>query len=91
MRLGGALLSFEIDGGQEKAKQFIDNLEMLSITANLGDTRTTITHPATTTHSKLSQEEREEAGITDGYIRMSIGLEHVDDIIKDIDQAISNV
>ncbi len=89
MRLGGALLSFEVKGGVEAAKKFIDNLELLSITSNLGDTRTTVTHPATTTHSKLTQEEREESGITDGFIRMSIGLEHLDDIIKDIDKALA--
>ena len=61
---------------------------MISLTANLGDSKTSITNPATTTHSKLSAEEREETGITDGLLRVSVGLEHIDDIISDLDQAI---
>ncbi|MBN1598634.1 MAG: O-succinylhomoserine sulfhydrylase [Bacteroidales bacterium] len=88
MSQGGGLVSFELDGGIKRCRKFIDSTKMLSITSNLGDTRTTITHPSTTTHSKLTQEEREAVGITDGLIRISVGLEHIDDIISDINQAI---
>jgi O-succinylhomoserine sulfhydrylase len=88
MRYGGALVTFEISGGIKRCTKFIDSLKMLSLTSNLGDTRTTVTHPATTTHSKLTKEEREAAGITDGLIRISVGLEHIDDIRDDIRQAI---
>jgi O-succinylhomoserine sulfhydrylase len=66
----------------------MNKLKMLKISANLGDTRSIITHPASTTHSKLSVEERQAVGISDGLIRVSVGLEHIDDIIKDIEQAI---
>jgi O-succinylhomoserine sulfhydrylase len=85
---GGALVSFELTGGVERCKRFIDSVEMLSLTSNLGDTRTSITHPASTTHSKLTPLEREQVNITDGLIRLSAGLEHVDDIIADLQQAI---
>jgi O-succinylhomoserine sulfhydrylase len=88
MKLGGALVTFELKGGIKRSKAFMDKLEMLSITSNLGDTRTIITNPATTTHSKLTQEERNAAGITDGSFRISVGLEHIEDIIADIEQAI---
>jgi O-succinylhomoserine sulfhydrylase len=88
MKLGGGLVTFELKGGKKRCLKFIDALQLLSITSNLGDTRTSITHPATTTHSKLTSEERKESGITDGMIRVSVGLEHVDDIIEDIRQAI---
>ncbi|MBN2213228.1 MAG: aminotransferase class I/II-fold pyridoxal phosphate-dependent enzyme [Bacteroidales bacterium] len=89
MRLGGALVTFELKGGRPRAMKFINALKLFSITPNLGDTRTTITHPATTTHSKLSDEERTEAGITDGMMRVSVGLEHIDDLIEDLENAIS--
>ena len=89
MKLGGGLVSFEIRGGTERAHRFIDALGMMSITSNLGDTRTTVTHPATTTHSKLTPQERMESGITDGLIRISVGLEHIQDIVADMDQAFS--
>lgn len=80
----GGVLSFEVSGGKEAAWTLIDNTRMLSITANLGDTKTTITHPATTTHGRLSDEDKERAGITDGLVRVSVGLEHIDDIKADI-------
>ncbi|MBT0813160.1 aminotransferase class I/II-fold pyridoxal phosphate-dependent enzyme [Litoribacter ruber] len=88
MKHGGGIVTLEIKGGLEKAKNFIDRLEMASITANLGDSRTIVTHPASTTHSKLSPEERNQVGITDGLVRISVGLEHVDDIIKDIERGL---
>jgi len=88
MKLGGGLVTFELKGGIKKAMKFLNALEMLSLTSNLGDSRTTVTHPPTTTHSKLSPEERLESGVTDGMIRVSVGLEHIDDIIHDIEQAI---
>lgn len=87
MKMGGGLVTFEISGGLERGKRFLDAVEMLSLTANLGDTRTIITHPASTTHSKLSQEDKKAVGINDGLIRISVGLEHVDDIIADLEQA----
>jgi O-succinylhomoserine sulfhydrylase len=88
MRMGGGLVTFELKGGEERAKRFIDALELLSITSNLGDTRTIVTHPKTTTHSKLTEEERKAVNITSGLIRVSVGLEHIDDIIGDVLQAI---
>ncbi len=88
MHMGGGMVSFEIKGGQERCIKLIDHLEMISLTANLGDSKTSITHPATTTHSKLTPEEREETGISDSLIRVSVGLENIDDIVDDIDQAI---
>ena len=88
MKLGGALVTFKLKGGIKRCTRFLDKLKMMSLTSNLGDTRTTITHPATTTHSKLSPEEREQVGITDDLIRVSVGLEHVEDIIEDVEQAI---
>jgi O-succinylhomoserine sulfhydrylase len=87
MTQGGALVTFELKGGIKRCHKFLDSTDMLSLTSNLGDTRTTITHPASTTHSKLSSEEREAVNITDGLIRISVGLEHIDDIIEDIEQA----
>ncbi len=88
MKSGGGLVTFELKGGKESCIRFLDSLEMLSLSSNLGDTRTIITHPASTTHSKLSPEEREAVNITEGLIRISVGLEHVEDIIADIEQAI---
>jgi len=88
MRFGGGLLTFELKGGQERAVRFINSLKMLSFTANLGDTRSIVTHPATTTHSKLSNEEQAKVSITKGLIRLSAGLEHINDILADIEQAI---
>ncbi|MBN1414001.1 MAG: aminotransferase class I/II-fold pyridoxal phosphate-dependent enzyme [Bacteroidales bacterium] len=88
MELGGGLVTFELKGGIKRAMKFLNLLRLASLTSNLGDTRTTITHPPTTTHSKLTAKERKESGITDGMIRVSVGLENVDDIIADFDQAI---
>ncbi|HAR19602.1 MAG TPA: O-succinylhomoserine sulfhydrylase [Cytophagales bacterium] len=88
MRQGGALVTFYVKGGVEKGRRFLDNLKMMSFSANLGDTRTIATHPASTTHSKLSDEERAQVGILPGLIRISVGLEHIDDIIKDVEQAL---
>jgi O-succinylhomoserine sulfhydrylase len=90
MKLGGGLLSFELKGGADRAGKFLNALHLMSITSNLGDTRTTLTNPATTTHSKLTAEERKASGITDGMIRVSTGLEHIDDIKDDFEQAIEN-
>ena len=88
MRLGGGMVSFELKGGIDRGRKFLNSMKMISFSANLGDTRSIATHPASTTHSKLSVEERAMVGITDGLIRVSVGLEHIDDIITDIDQAI---
>lgn len=87
MKQGGNIISFEIKGGIEAGRKFIDNVNLCSRTANLGDTRSIVTHPASTTHSKLSEEERLEVGITPGLIRISVGLEHVEDIVRDLQQA----
>jgi O-succinylhomoserine sulfhydrylase len=84
MKAGGGLISFELKGGKQAGIKMIDSRKMISLSANLGDTRTIITHPASSTHSKLSAEDRASAGITEGLVRMSVGLEHVDDIIDDI-------
>ena len=81
---GGAIVSFEVEGGRESAWRVIDATRMLSITANLGDTRTTITHPATTTHGRISAQAREAAGIGEGLIRVAVGLEAVEDIQADL-------
>jgi O-succinylhomoserine sulfhydrylase len=80
----GAIVSFELTGGKEHAWRLIDATEMLSITANLGDVKTTITHPATTTHGRLTPEARAAAGIKDGLVRISVGLENIEDIKKDL-------
>jgi O-succinylhomoserine sulfhydrylase len=88
MRLGGGVVTFEVKGGIERGRRFLNSLKMLSHSANLGDTRTIATHPASTTHSKLSEAERLAVGITPGLIRVSVGLENLNDIIADIDQAL---
>ena len=89
MKQGGGIVTLVIRGGVEAASAFMDKLKMFSISANLGDTRSIATHPATSTHSKLTEEQRLEVGIEQGTIRLSIGLEHIDDILKDISQALS--
>jgi O-succinylhomoserine sulfhydrylase len=86
----GGLVAFEVEGGREAAWRVIDRTRLLSITANLGDVRTTITHPATTTHGRLTAEERERAGIGEGLIRVAVGLEAVDDVIADLARGLSN-
>ena len=88
MTMGGGIVTCEVKGGQEACFALINKLNMLSITANLGDSRTIITHPTTTTHSKLTEEDRQKAGIKPSTLRISVGLEHIDDIISDIAQAI---
>ncbi len=88
MKKGGGLITFEVKGGLEQGKRFLDNLTMCSLTANLGDSRTIATHPASTTHAKLSEEERQAVGITPGLVRISVGLENIADIISDIEQAL---
>jgi O-succinylhomoserine sulfhydrylase len=89
MKRGGGLVTFEMKGGIVQGRKFLDALKMISLTANLGDTRSIATHPASTTHAKLTPEARLVNGITDGLIRISAGLEHIDDIKSDIDQALT--
>ena len=83
-KTGGAVVAFEVKGGREEAWKLIDATRMLSITANLGATKTTITHPATTTHGRISQEARDASGIRDSLIRLAIGLESVEDMKRDL-------
>lgn len=90
MKFGGGIITFELKGGYERAVKFINGLKMLSISANLGDTRSIVTHPASSTHSKLSEEERLAVNITSSLIRCSVGLEDVSDIYEDIAQAIEH-
>ena len=90
-RGNGPLVGFELKKGKEAGKQFIDNLKMIYHVANIGDARTLAIHPASTTHSQLSEEDQLKAGVTPGYIRLSVGLEYIDDILEDINQAISNI
>jgi O-succinylhomoserine sulfhydrylase len=85
---GGGIVCFELNGGIEAGRKFLDSLKMLSLTANLGDTRSIVSHPASTTHAKLTEEERLQVNITPGLIRISVGLEHRDDILQDILQAL---
>lgn len=88
MDMGGGIVTFELKGGLTAGKAFLDSLNLFSLTANLGDTRSIATHPASTTHSKLSVTDRELVGISDGLIRLSIGLEHVEDIWEDLEQGL---
>ncbi|MFZ4056580.1 MAG: trans-sulfuration enzyme family protein [Ferruginibacter sp.] len=85
---GGGIVCFNLKGGIEAGRNFLDALQMLSLTANLGDTRSIASHPASTTHAKLTEEERQAVQITPGLIRISVGLEHIDDILSDILQAL---
>ena len=89
MKNGGGIVCFEIKGGIEAGRKFLNQIKMLSLTANLGDTRSIASHPASTTHAKLSEAERQATGITPGLIRISVGLEHRDDILADILQALN--
>ncbi|MFT4061378.1 MAG: aminotransferase class I/II-fold pyridoxal phosphate-dependent enzyme [Edaphocola sp.] len=91
MSNGGGIVCFELKGGLEAGREFLDSLKMLSLTANLGDTRSIASHPASTTHAKLTEEERQEVNITPGLIRISVGLEHKDDILADIVQALDRL
>jgi len=88
MNQGGGMVSFEIKGGLDRGRRFLDSVQMMSFTANLGDSRSIVTHPASTTHSKLSDADKAAVGITDGLIRISVGLEHIEDIIEDIEYAL---
>lgn len=88
MKLGGNVVAFEIQGGLESGRLFLNKIKMCSLSANLGDTRTIVTHPASTTHAKLSEVDRLETGITLGLVRVSVGLEHIQDIIDDLNQAL---
>ncbi|WP_299098504.1 aminotransferase class I/II-fold pyridoxal phosphate-dependent enzyme [uncultured Winogradskyella sp.] len=89
MKLGGSIVAFEIKGGIEAGRQFLNSIKLLSLSANLGDTRTIVTHPASTTHAKIPEDIRLETGITAGLIRISVGLEHPEDIINDLKQALN--
>lgn len=88
MKYGGNIIAFELTGGKEAGKNFIDSVELCSISANLGDTRTIVTHPASSTHSKLTEQELLEANLTEGLIRISVGLENINDIINDLTKSI---
>ena len=85
----GALVGFELTGGRDAGRRFIDSLKMIYHVANIGDARTLAIHPATTTHSQLSAEEQAATGVNENYVRLSIGLEHIDDIVADLDQALT--
>jgi O-acetylhomoserine (thiol)-lyase len=86
--LYGAILGFGIKGGMEAGKRFIDSLKLFSLLANIGDAKSLVIHPASTTHQQLTAQERLETGVTDDFIRLSVGLEHIDDILGDLDQAL---
>lgn len=91
MQGGGGIVTFELKGGANAGVKFMNSLKMLSLTSNLGDTRSIASHPTSTTHSKLSEEERLSVGITPGLIRISVGLEHIDDIVADITTALNHL
>ncbi len=88
MKSGGGIVAFELEGGVERGRKFLNSLQWLSMTNNLGDSRTIVSHPSSTTHSKLSEAERLSVGITPGLVRVSVGLEAVSDIIADVEQAL---
>jgi O-acetylhomoserine (thiol)-lyase len=89
--LYGAIIGFGIKGGREAGRQFINSLKLFSLLANVGDAKSLVIHPASTTHQQLSPEEQLATGVTEDFVRLSIGLEHIDDIIADLDQALSKV
>jgi O-succinylhomoserine sulfhydrylase len=89
MKKGGALVAFELEGGLDQGQRFLNALEMCSLTANLGDTKTIVSHPASTTHSRMTEEDRLAVGISNSFIRISAGLENVEDILTDIDKGLS--
>src|SRR5439155_22178856 len=84
----GGLVGFELKGGKDAGRRFIDSLKMLYHVANIGDARSLAIHPASTTHSQLTPEEQLQTGVSDGYVRLSVGIEHIDDIIADLSQAL---
>lgn len=88
MSAGGGIVTFQLKGGLDAGRSFLDHLQLFSLTPNLGDSRSIATHPASTTHSKLKPEERAVVGISDGLVRLSIGLEHIDDIWEDLQRAL---
>ena len=90
-RGAGAILGFGIDGGIEAGKKFINSLELISHLANIGDAKSLAIHPASTTHSQLTPEEQLATGVTPDFIRLSIGIEHIDDILADIEQALGKI
>jgi O-acetylhomoserine (thiol)-lyase len=87
----GGLVGFELKGGRDAGRKFIDKLAMFYHVANIGDARSLAIHPASTTHSQLGPDEQLQAGVTEGYVRLSVGIEHIDDIIADLDQALSTI
>ncbi|MEO7362021.1 MAG: PLP-dependent transferase, partial [Gemmatimonadaceae bacterium] len=89
MSQGGAIVVLVVTGGIERGRRFLDAIKLCSHTPNLGDSRSIVTHPASTTHSKLSVQERAAVGISNGLVRVSVGLEHIDDVIADIEQALA--
>ena len=84
---GGSIFTFEVKGREEEAKKFIDNLQLFSLLANVADAKSLVIHPASTTHSQLNEEELAEQGIKPNTVRLSIGLEHIDDILFDLEEA----
>ena len=88
MKKGGGLVTFEVKGGLEQGRRLLNSMQWLSMSANLGDTRTIVTHPASTTHAKLTEEARMAVSITPGLLRVSVGLENIDDIIADLGKAL---
>jgi O-succinylhomoserine sulfhydrylase len=91
MRGGSTLVAFEVAGGKKGAFAFQDALQLVRISNNLGDAKSLITHPATTTHQRITQQQRDELGISDGMVRLSCGLEHVDDILDDVTNALKGL
>jgi O-acetylhomoserine (thiol)-lyase len=87
----GGLVGFELAGGRDAGRKFIDSLKMFYHVANIGDARSLAIHPASTTHSQLTPEEQAHTGVTEGYVRLSVGIEHIDDIVADLDQAFAVV
>jgi O-acetylhomoserine (thiol)-lyase len=87
----GGLVGFELEGGNAAGRNFIDRLKLFYHVANIGDARSLAIHPASTTHSQLTTDEQLATGVSDGYVRLSVGIEHIDDIIADLDQALNAV
>ncbi len=88
MSAGGTVVTFELEGGKQEAFAFLDRLRLVDISNNLGDAKSLVTHPATTTHRRLGPQGRAAAGITDGVVRISVGLEDADDLLEDVVQAL---
>jgi len=91
LKQGGGIVTFEIEGGNTAGMKFLNALQMISLTANLGDAKTIASHPASTTHLRVPEADRVQVGITDGLVRISVGLEHIDDIINDVEQALEKI